>query len=117
MNPFQKLLSLASFLVIGMLAMLALSTALTPSAYGRSPVMVGPQLTVTGVVHVTETNANGDVMNYTVTPAGGTAVKINVEPPNSGATADINSHEGETVTAKYHTSGSPQRNVHDGFLT
>jgi hypothetical protein len=117
MNPFQKLLSLASCLVIGILAMLALSTALTPSASASSLAVVGPQLTVTGVVHVTETNANGDVMNYTVTPAGGTAVKINVEPPNSGATADINSHEGESVTAKYHTTGTPKRNVHDGFLT
>lgn len=114
MSSLQKLLSLTACLILSTLAMLTVTASADTLPPG------GKQQTVTGVVHVSETNASGDVMKYTVTPPGGEAVEINVEPPNPGATADINSHNNQAAgaTAKYHTTGNnPPRKVHEGFLT
>jgi len=107
MTGYQRLLSLAACLLLSMFAMLNL----TPKASAQG----APGLTVTGALHVTETNAVGDVMNYTITDVNGTVTTIHVQPPNSGATTDIKSHEGKKVTAKYHLNGETK--VHDGFLT
>lgn len=97
-----------------MLAMLTL----TPSASAQGSASSSTKShEVTGTLHVTETNSTGDVMNYTITDANGEVTTINVEPPNSGATTDIKSHEGKSVTAKYHDTGTPVRHVHDGFKT